>query len=126
MAIPSIKTIRRLTDYYRMPPRAAGLIRKEFEKLLAFNRKGEEQELEDVDAVLENLNKLLSGHGVEAIRSSDAWVSSYYGDIVALYINAGDTYNPTIVYDTDNGKFSVESYGDWIERQERSRRYRFE
>lgn len=80
---------------------------------------------DEVDAVLDLANVLLSAHGVEAIRA-DAQVDRYYYDIVALYVNMGDPYVPTVLYDTEREKFEAASWGDWLEAQQRSRRYRFE
>ena len=64
------------------------------------------------------INGILEGHGVEAIRG-DYYVDRYHYDIVASYVNMGDTYNATIVYETETGRFIVTSYGDWVERNER-------
>lgn len=65
-----------------------------------------------VDAVLDLANILLDGHGVEAIRVPGAHVDRYYYDIVGLYVNMGDTYIPTLVYNTRHHKFHVTSLGD--------------
>ena len=79
-----------------------------------------------IDAALELMNKFLGASGVEAIRGSGAHVDRYYYDIVALYVNTGDTYSMTLLYDTDKDKFEVTSWGGWVEAMEASRRYRFE
>lgn len=67
-----------------------------------------------VDEVLEQVNKLMKAHGVEAIRGE--WVSFYFQDIVLLYVNTGDTYSSTVMYDTERDRFFIGSYGDWVER----------
>lgn len=77
----------------------------------------------EVDAVLDYADKLLEGHGVEAIRGENI-TDGYYGDIVALYVNMGDTYNATILFDVDRHKFYATSYGDWVEAYENSGRGR--
>lgn len=69
------------------------------------------------DKVLEEVNRLVNGHGIEAIRDENA-NDSYYGDTVALYVNMGDTYDTTLLYDTDTHEFLVTSYGDWLEAYE--------
>lgn len=69
----------------------------------------------DVDATLDFANKVLDGHGVEAIRGM--WHDRYYQDIVALYVNMGDAYNFTVIYDAVDGKFIVKDYGDFVERK---------
>ena len=67
-----------------------------------------------VDLTMTAINEVIDGYGVEAIRCS--WASSYYGDICALYVNMGDTYDQTVVYDTRKGKYIVTSWGDFVER----------
>lgn len=68
-----------------------------------------------VDAALDLANKLMDAHGVEAING-DYHVDNYYFDIVALYVNTGDTYNGTLLYETEPGRFRATSWGDWVER----------
>ncbi len=73
---------------------------------------------EKIDKVLEEVDKLIDGSGVEAING-DYHVDNYYGDIVALYVNTGDSYAATLLYETENDKFIVTSFGDWVEHNER-------
>jgi hypothetical protein len=61
------------------------------------------------------LNELLDGHGIEAIRDSRQW-DSYYGDCRFSYVNMGDTYNATILYDCMNDRYILSSWGDVVER----------
>lgn len=65
------------------------------------------------------LNEILEGHGVEAIfHGSDPMHPD------AVYVNMGETYAATILYDYRSGTFKVTSWGDWVEKQERrGRRY---
>lgn len=68
---------------------------------------------------MEAINKLLHGYGVEAIRGE--WQNGYWCDIVATYVNMGDTYDTTVMMvrgksRMDNAKIIVTSYGDWIEQ----------
>ena len=72
---------------------------------------------DDVDFALERINTLLGGYGVEAIRDHD--FSRYYGDIGLLYVNMGDTYTPTVCYDTRKEKWLVCSWGDIVEKDGR-------
>lgn len=67
---------------------------------------------------LEAINKLLHGYGTEAIRGN--WQNGYWGDIVAVYVNMGDTYNTTVIQvRTGYGsRFIVTDYGEFIERNE--------
>ena len=67
-----------------------------------------------IDRLLLALNEILEGHGVEPIWGNDSvtWP-------IAEYVNMGDTYNTTILYDRDHGTIQVTCLGDWIERNER-------
>ena len=71
-----------------------------------------------VDNLLDSFNSELSGYGIEAIRCDTVW-DSYYCDICALYVNMGDTYASTILYDTVKGKFYITTFGDFVEKNER-------
>jgi len=70
---------------------------------------------EQVDKALDSINQLLHGYGVEAIRGK--FIDNYYQDINLLYVNLGDTYIPTIIYDTKKERFLVCSWGDIVESQ---------
>lgn len=67
-----------------------------------------------VDAVLDDLNRALHGHGVEAIHGSQ-W-DRYYMDVVLLYVNKGDPYVATVYYDPQDNKFRIGGWGDWVEK----------
>lgn len=73
---------------------------------------------EVVDKNLKEVNDFINGFGVESVTAEDYQVDNYYYNIIALYINMGDTYDTTIVYDTENNEFEVSSWGDWFERWE--------
>jgi len=65
---------------------------------------------------LEAINKLIGGHGTEGIRGD--WQNGYWGDIVAAYVNMGDTYNLTVMHvrgDYGRGRFIVTTWGNWVE-----------
>ncbi|WP_415912995.1 hypothetical protein [Neptuniibacter sp. QD37_11] len=57
-----------------------------------------------IDLVKCALNDLLECHGVESISEYNA-----------EYLNSGDSYTPSIVFDMDRNRLSVSSYGDFIE-----------
>jgi hypothetical protein len=71
-----------------------------------------------VDAAMELANRLLGGFGVEAIGGMD--VDSYYQNTVALYVNMGDTYDATVLFDTVKRKFYITSVGDFVEAYDRA------
>jgi predicted PolB exonuclease-like 3'-5' exonuclease len=62
---------------------------------------------------------LLHGYGTEAIRGD--WQNGYWCDIVAVYVNTGDTYNTTVIQVRTNygSRFVVSNYGDFIEKNEK-------
>jgi hypothetical protein len=67
---------------------------------------------------MEQANEALGGHGVEAIRGEEHHVDNYHFDIIATYVNFGDTYVTTLLYDTEAHTFYLTSYGDWLEAWE--------
>lgn len=67
-----------------------------------------------VDRVLDAANAALGGHGIEAIEGE--WHDRYYQTIVALYVNLGETYATTLLFDAVKGRFQITSWGDWVER----------
>ena len=67
----------------------------------------------DVDDILGIIDTLLEGYGAEPLKGDH--VDNYYMDINILYINLGDTYTPTVLYDTLLNRFFVCSWGDYIE-----------
>jgi len=66
---------------------------------------------------LEKISDLIGGYGVEAIEGNGN--DRYYMDTVALYVNMGDTYNTTVLYNTQIDKYAIVSWGDWVERNQR-------
>ncbi len=68
----------------------------------------------EVEAALSYLNKMIGGHGVEAVNGNGP--GGYWMDSVLHYVNMGDTYRPTICYDTNANEFFVGSWGDWVEQ----------
>ena len=63
-------------------------------------------------------NDLMEGHGVEALRVEGVHVDNYHHDIVATYVNLGDTYALTLIHDSENNSFHLMSWGDWLEAYE--------
>ena len=70
-----------------------------------------------VSEALDLANQILGGYGVEKIESEEAW-DNYHGNAVALYVNTGDTYNPTLIYDTEEEEFYLTDWGSWVEDYE--------
>jgi hypothetical protein len=62
--------------------------------------------------ILECLNETLEMHGVECLGEVKT-----YGP-PAEYLNAGDTYTATLLFDHIAGNFKLTSWGDWYEHNE--------
>ena len=62
--------------------------------------------------ILECLNEVLEMHGVEILGECRT-----YGP-PAEYLNAGDTYTATLLFDHIAGNFKLTSWGDWYEKNE--------
>lgn len=60
--------------------------------------------------ILQAADKMMNGHGVERI-------SGVGGGL--MYVNMGDTYDTTLIYDYKTNRFVVSSWGDIVERQPR-------
>lgn len=71
-----------------------------------------------IDRVLDHCNTLLHGYGVESIQGHEQ-IDRYYYNIHILYVNMGDTYEPTILYDTLKERWYCCSWGDIVEANPR-------
>lgn len=70
-----------------------------------------------LEPVLEYCDYLLETHGVEAIEKEGAYTSRYWLDTIALYLNSGDVYSPTIIADIEESEFILTTFGDFVEQQ---------
>lgn len=66
------------------------------------------------ECIMKAFDAELKGCGVEAIEGR--YVDRYHQNIQATYINFGDTYDATIVYDNEQGRYTLTTLGDWIEQ----------
>jgi hypothetical protein len=93
---------------------------REDAETIAEQARSAEGNADAVDRVFEVLEQSLSDagesayFGVEPIRGK--YWDNYYGDTVALYLNSGDTYNATLLYDAVKGRFMLTTMGDFVER----------
>lgn len=76
----------------------------------------------DTELIMAACDEVLDTCGVEAIRSEQEW-DRFWGSTVAVYCNNGQSYDPTVLYDTERGVFYITSTGDWQETAERNHRY---
>jgi hypothetical protein len=117
---PSVKA---LADALRITSEQAqtvrGLIRGEirtkdvarFPKANAYFQKCR-HEPDRLTRILECLDEVLEMHGVETLGECRA-----YGP-PAEYLNAGDTYTATLLFDRIAWNFKLTTFGDWLERNE--------
>lgn len=98
MLAPSVKTLERA-----FPNKG-----KELRKALTENLNA------TLRSRLEACSNILNMHGVESIRS----YKSNSGDVAScLYVNSGDTYRTTILFNGNN--IIVGNWGDWVEGREK-------
>lgn len=65
------------------------------------------------------LDHILETCGVEAIYGN--YVDQYHQDIQAAYLNTGDTYACTILFDNVSQRYRLVSWGDFVEINGRKR-----
>jgi hypothetical protein len=63
--------------------------------------------------ILTAVDEVLEGYGVEDLQGG--FFDKHYQDIQALYVNFGETYTTTIIYDLMKEKFLVSSSGVFVE-----------
>ncbi len=68
-------------------------------------------EHKDHHKVLQHVSDAIGGHGVESIYQGDDKPS-------CLYVNMGDTYSRTVIFDEHRQSYIIRSWGDWLEDQE--------
>lgn len=113
MPTPSKK---RLQEAFRLEPSQALELKEVLRSADFFGRGGR-----DVEEALQEANKIIDGFGVETVGGGDDY--GFWGGARAAYINTGDTYSPTILYDVDKERFYLTTLGDWVEGEERAGRY---
>ena len=88
----------------RLTPEQASEIRQ---VIAAANVSGARHDVHAM-AALNKACAIMNGHGVEGMYSRTTREEAYY-------INTGDTYSTTILYDFNKRRFSITSWGDWYE-----------
>jgi len=76
------------------------------------------ERLEAAEYWLSQLSRTTGGHGVEAIWLDGAERASSRAMPDALYINRGDPYFRTQLYDARRGVILTLAWGDWLESVE--------
>lgn len=58
------------------------------------------------------IDKIIGGHGLVPINDQN-------NNCIAEYINTGETYNATVLYDKKRKRYFLDSLGDFVERKSR-------
>jgi hypothetical protein len=100
MRLPSVKTIERLGCKC---PTAVRRVMEDYRDDKTCN----------AGMALGRIDELIGGHGVEVLRSRQDTLREFHG---LEYVNMGDAYALTVLFDYARGTFYVGCWGDWVER----------
>ena len=95
-------SVKRMVDFLKIPKVHAAAVKARMDDGVPYK------------AILEVVDELMDGNGVEYIDSHADTMRSQDG---LSYVNMGDTYDSTLLYDHKTGRFSVGSWGDIVEKQ---------
>ena len=70
------------------------------------------------EAILRAIDATLGTYGTEPIDCTKHY-QRYWHSCAAVYVNVGDTYEPTILFDTIAGKYRLTTLGDFVESYDR-------
>lgn len=81
-------------------------------KFIEFNsagpwRTGSIVDTKDWHLIIQAANSIMEMHGIEPLVVNDK--------LIASYVNTGETYAPTVLYDHANERFLVTSWGQFLE-----------
>lgn len=79
-------------------------------------------ERQRAEQIMGTASEVLGGHGVEALHDEAAYANAYFEDVIALYVNMGDPYVATVLYDTESERFLVAAWGDFQDSHEAAQR----
>ena len=100
------KRINALIDSFRITSLEASLVMAYIDHC---------QSQSDTYCAFAKINKLIDGYGVEYSQSTkDSSVALWIE-----YVNTGDTYSPTILYDYEKQHYYLTTWGDIVEKQPR-------
>lgn len=72
-----------------------------------------------IDCQLTAINEIMDAFGVESIQVSESlFQDRYYWNSIAQYVNVGETYQLTVLYNTVDGVFEFNSWGEYYEQME--------
>lgn len=103
MRLPSVKTIQERLMIEKHTAESVRAVMEEYRandgRLCAEN-------------ALARIDTLINGHGVEFIQSRQDTMRRFLG---LDYVNMGDTYRCTVLFDHSTGRFDVACWGDYVE-----------
>ncbi len=102
------KRIKRLRTIFILTKEEA----KEIDQFMTKIRKVSGNNAEEI---MKRISRLIGGYSIESIRGN-SWSSRFWGDTVAIYINKGDTYDNTILFNTRTKMPMITTMGDFVER----------
>lgn len=73
----------------------------------------------ELEAAMGKINQLMGGYGVESIRGEagrGGYWGGYWGDSVAIYVNVGESYDNTVLFNLVTYRVQITSMGDFVER----------
>lgn len=74
----------------------------------------------DCELIHEALNALLGTCGVESMEIGGKWIDPFFRYINFLYMNNGQSYDNTIIFDCDTWKYFIGTTGDITEYFDRT------
>ena len=69
-----------------------------------------------VDRLLAEMKELFGGRSVQTIEGDDDIEG--YGKVALIYVDRGSKEDETLLYDTEAQRFSIGSWGAWIEEHD--------
>jgi hypothetical protein len=119
-------SIKRIAQELNINPEIAGkvraIVRGELDREQLYALSPRVEELSELlcyhrpsltNVMLEVINDLIDGFGVEVIEKPNANGDGRYSDYIE-YINTGDSYNATVL--RDGGRYWIGTFGDIVER----------
>jgi hypothetical protein len=83
--------------------------------------------MREVERQMDKIDRLIGGHGVEALYFKEGlgirgFASEMEDELLAVFVNTGDLYNPTVLWDAKKDTVTLTSWGDFTERLPRKYR----
>lgn len=106
MRLPSVKTIQEGLGVDSQVARGVRRVLEDYSDGLTCN----------ATAALSRVDDLIGGHGVEYLRSRTDTFREARG---VEYVNMGDPYRATVMFDLESERFIIGCWGDVVERDSR-------